>query len=66
MTQHPPALRRLLRAAERVTEAEERLRAARGVYQQALLDALDKGESISSIARLFGVSRQAIQKQLRR
>ncbi len=66
MAQTSPALRRLQRASERVTEAEKRLQAAREAYYLELQKAIDAGETISSIARFFGVSRQAVQKTLKR
>ena len=57
-----PKLAAVERASKRLSEAEERLEAARLAFYDAVRDALRGGVSISAIARARGVSRQAIQK----
>jgi len=59
-------VRRVLRASQRVREAEERLEARRAEYYEALDEARAAGLSVSAIARALGVSRQRAQQLLRR
>jgi len=62
MAKPDPKLAAALRAAQRVTEAEARLAAARKAFYAAVADARAAGVSISAIARARGVSRQAMQR----
>jgi hypothetical protein len=57
-----PKLRKVVRAARRVRDSEERLAAAREAFYAALREAQDAGVSISAMARALGVTRQAVQK----
>ena len=50
------------KTAKRLSDAETRLDSARKAFYAAVSEALGAGESISDIARIRGVSRQAIQK----
>lgn len=53
-------LRAILRAAERVRDAEEALLARREEYRQAIALAHDDGVSLSAIGRELGVTRQRV------
>ena len=50
------------KTAKRLSDAETRLDSARKAFYAAVSEALGAGESISDIAQIRGVSRQAIQK----
>lgn len=56
----------VIRAGDRLDEAERKLEAARQVFYGSLKEAVASGVSISAIARARGVSRQAIQKLVAR
>jgi len=60
--ENSPKLRKILRASQRVRDAEERLQAAREALYAAIQEAQASGVSLSAIARALGVTRQAIQK----
>src|SRR5262249_30844200 len=59
-------LRKVVRAAQHVKEAESRLVAARQSFYASLRDAQATGISISAMAQALGVSRQAVQKLVSR
>ena len=55
-------LKAVEKTGQRLTDAEERVEAARSLFYEAVRDARAAGVSISAIARARGVSRQSIQK----
>jgi transposase-like protein len=59
-------LRKVVRAAQHVRDAETRLAVAREALYANLREAHAAGISISAMARALGVSRQAIQKLVAR
>jgi len=56
----------VVRAAQRVKDAEERLQRAREALYAEIHKAQDAGVSISAMARALGVTRQAVQRLARR
>jgi DNA-directed RNA polymerase sigma subunit (sigma70/sigma32) len=60
------SLTRVRRASAKVQRAEEGVRAARRELRAAILSARNDGESLASIARTLGVSRQRVSQLLDR
>ena len=66
VAQDDPRIRPVVRAAQRVRDAEVRLETAREAFYEAVRQAVDKGVSVSALARGLGVSRQAAQRWAKR